>query len=221
MPMMNGNSQCVYVSSQHPIAFEWVRDALISDFALQDRVKRYSRTITAEIQPPALLILDCCSNDFWPETAIRWQRWGGSIVCIVSPEMTNYREQMRALYLGVGGLVQVSADIRKELPAAVNSVLQGKLWYSGSALGEYVRLGQFAPKKNGVFSQNLTLREDQILSFVERKFSNKQIADALGISERTVKYHVSNILRKSQVSNRRELLKVNGAELGVENGTAM
>lgn len=210
MSLVNSDSQLIYLCSEHPIAFEWIRELLISDPALQDRVKPYSRTITAQIQPPALLILDCCSINDWREIAIRWQRWGGSIVCIVFPETANYREQLRALYLGVCGLIPVSPNIRKELLTAVHSVLQGKLWYSRSALGQYLRMGQLAPGKNDAVPQKLTLREDQVISFVERKFSNKQIANALGISERTVKYHVSNILRKSQVSNRRELRKSSG-----------
>ncbi len=214
MSLVNSDSQVVYFRSEHPIALEWIRELLMSDPALQGRVKPYSRTITAQIQSPALLILDCCSINDWPEIAIRWQRGGGSIVCIVSPETANYREQLRALYLGVCGLIPVSPNIRKELLTAVHSVLQGKLWYSRSALGQYLRMGQFAPRKSDAVPHKLTLREDQVISFVERKFSNKQIADALGISERTVKYHVSNILRKSQVSNRRELLKSSVIEHG-------
>jgi DNA-binding NarL/FixJ family response regulator len=39
-----------------------------------------------------------------------------------------------------------------------------------------------------------------------RRFSNKEIAGALGISERTVKYHVSNVLSKLRAENRRTLL---------------
>jgi len=55
--------------------------------------------------------------------------------------------------------------------------------------------------------QRFTTREEQIVNFVVRGYSNKQIGSALGISERTVKYHVSNILQKSRVSTRKELLE--------------
>jgi DNA-binding CsgD family transcriptional regulator len=38
-----------------------------------------------------------------------------------------------------------------------------------------------------------------------RRLTNKEISSALGISERTVKFHVSNILGKLQLEDRRGL----------------
>jgi DNA-binding NarL/FixJ family response regulator len=53
---------------------------------------------------------------------------------------------------------------------------------------------------------SLTAREGQVLQLLMRKLANKEISGTLGISERTVKYHVSNILSKLQLENRRGLL---------------
>ncbi len=49
---------------------------------------------------------------------------------------------------------------------------------------------------------NLTKREVQILQFVSKGMLNKEIASALGISERTVKNHISNIFKKIKVTDR-------------------
>jgi DNA-binding CsgD family transcriptional regulator len=52
----------------------------------------------------------------------------------------------------------------------------------------------------------LSPREQQTLNLILRSASNKEIARALFITERTVKYHVSNILDKFGVASRRDLL---------------
>jgi len=68
--------------------------------------------------------------------------------------------------------------------------------------------------------EGLTQREIELLRLVAEGLSNKAIAQALSISENTVKYHLKNILQKLGVQNRAEavahalragLLKSNGA----------
>jgi DNA-binding NarL/FixJ family response regulator len=53
--------------------------------------------------------------------------------------------------------------------------------------------------------QGLTAREGQVLQLLMRRLANKEISRALAISERTVKFHVSNILGKLQLEDRRGL----------------
>lgn len=48
----------------------------------------------------------------------------------------------------------------------------------------------------------LTPSEERVLAFLDEGYTNPQIGDALHITERTVKKHVSNILRKLDVPNR-------------------
>ncbi len=54
----------------------------------------------------------------------------------------------------------------------------------------------------------LTEREMQVLSELSRGKTNREIAASLFITERTVKFHVSAILRKLEVTNRTEAVKV-------------
>jgi DNA-binding NarL/FixJ family response regulator len=51
---------------------------------------------------------------------------------------------------------------------------------------------------------DLTPRELEILSFLEAGRSNRDIANQLVISDKTVSVHVSNILRKTGTKNRLE-----------------
>lgn len=57
----------------------------------------------------------------------------------------------------------------------------------------------------GLFNE-LTRRENEVLSFIVRGLTNKEIAGTLGIKNRTVEFHVSNILSKLRVASRMEAI---------------
>ena len=58
----------------------------------------------------------------------------------------------------------------------------------------------------------LTVRETQVFNLLVQNKSTKEIADALGISEKTVRNHISNAMQKLAVKGRAqavvELLKL-------------
>lgn len=58
------------------------------------------------------------------------------------------------------------------------------------------------------FISPLTSRETEILEYIARGFLNKQIAVELGISEQTIKNHVTSILRKLNANARTEAVVV-------------
>lgn len=53
----------------------------------------------------------------------------------------------------------------------------------------------------------LTEREQEVLSLLAKGLANKQIAVTLGISEHTVKFHVSSIYSKLNATNRAEAIR--------------
>jgi DNA-binding NarL/FixJ family response regulator len=57
-----------------------------------------------------------------------------------------------------------------------------------------------------VAGQSLTARESQVLQLLFRRLTNRDIAYQLNISERTAKFHVSNVVNKLGLQNRRNLL---------------
>ena len=56
-----------------------------------------------------------------------------------------------------------------------------------------------------LMGDDLTVRERQVLALVARDFGNKQIAAELHVTERTAKFHVSNLLGKLRLNSRRQL----------------
>ncbi len=72
-----------------------------------------------------------------------------------------------------------------------------------------------APAPAPAERDKLSPREREILGFVARGASNKEIARALDVAESTVKIHVQHILRKLNLTSR-----VQAAVYAVENGLA-
>ena len=63
----------------------------------------------------------------------------------------------------------------------------------------------------------LTKREREVFELLIKNYTTKEIAEKLGISEKTVRNHISNVMQKLEVASRTaalvELLKLNELEL--------
>jgi NarL family two-component system response regulator LiaR len=87
-----------------------------------------------------------------------------------------------------------------ELAKAIRDAVSGRSTLSPEAARVLVQATR--PTKQPLI--DLTEREMEVLNLVAQGQSNQQIAEALVISLATVKYHISNILSKLQVSSRAE-----------------
>ena len=73
-----------------------------------------------------------------------------------------------------------------------------------SKLLRHIRQGSGEPTGTG----SITSRELEVLGLLARGLQNKEIADELSITERTVKFHVGSILRKLGAGNRTEAVAI-------------
>jgi DNA-binding NarL/FixJ family response regulator len=99
----------------------------------------------------------------------------------------------------------------EELLAAVKALEQGLLVGDPSLLAPYLSAGRESEPVSS--SETLTDREAQVLQLLAQGLANKQIGAALGISEHTVKFHVSAIFSKLGATSRTEAVR-----LGVRRG---
>ncbi len=119
-------------------------------------------------------------------------------ILLLSDDPLNVRE-MRRSYRVWGVLpTDVSSE---ELIAAVHALSQGLVVGTSTLLFESESEGE--PLSHGP----LTDRESEVLGLLAKGLANKQIAVALGISEHTVKFHVSSIYTKLSVTNRTEAVR--------------
>jgi len=112
-------------------------------------------------------------------------------------------EYIRAAFqYGANGYM-LKDDGQQELIRAIHSVLAGNTHLSpnicNKVIGCYLAdLGNPAPAR---YSNILTLREKEIIKLVAEGHRNKDIAEFLSISPKTVEKHRSNIMRKLKLHN--------------------
>ncbi len=128
------------------------------------------------------------------------------LVLSASSERDDVLEAVKA---GASGYLVKSAGVA-ELLDAVRATAAGQPVFTpglaGLVLGEYRRMST-VPADGGPELPKLTERETQVLRFVAKGLSAKQIGTRLGVSHRTVENHVQASLRKLQLSNRVELAR--------------
>jgi len=93
---------------------------------------------------------------------------------------------------------------KEELAHALQKIAGGGIYFSDQVLDE---LTKFSTVKKENEETHLTQREIEIVGLIEKELSNKEIADKLYISERTVETHRKNIFRKTKTNSVIGLIK--------------
>jgi DNA-binding NarL/FixJ family response regulator len=106
----------------------------------------------------------------------------------------------RALQAGANGYLLKRSSPDQILEAIVD-VSPGGAPMSSHIARKVVQSFQ-SPGKSNEPQESLTPREEEILDYVIRGFSNKEIADALSISVETIRVHLKNIYEKLHVRSR-------------------
>lgn len=84
---------------------------------------------------------------------------------------------------------------KEDLTNAILKIAKGGIYFSEEVLDELTRFSNMRKQNE---EAHLTQREVEIIGLIEKELSNKEIADSLFISERTVETHRKNIFRKTK-----------------------
>jgi DNA-binding NarL/FixJ family response regulator len=158
---------------------------------------------------PRLFLLDGCSLNLplGPLSGrLRANLPGSKFLALLPPDRTGESEMTLLFHWGIDGFVTFHKKWKTELPKAAIALLRGRLWVPSEVLLAFVKQMKTLLDTQLVAGQSLTAREGQVLQLLFRHLTNKEIAYQLNISERTAKFHVSNVLRKLGIENRRSLL---------------
>ena len=93
---------------------------------------------------------------------------------------------------------------RQELVTAICKIAGGGIYFSAEIMAALSRSGN---RRKETEEAHLTDREIEIIRLIEKEYGNKQIADMLFISERTVETHRKNIFRKTGMNSLIGLIK--------------
>ena len=197
----------VYLVESNPLASYYVlgilaRDSLLRAFNLQDVTKAAMAGHGASV-----FLLDNRELPLPLSECLRRLRTDHPEAKALVMDQEESREHiMRMLLLGINGFVPYR-DVSQFLAPAIHAVASGKMWLSREILTDYVQRTATISRHTGSGFEALTFRENQIIELVKRRLSNKEIAEILSIRESTVKFHLSNVFSKLQVSNRHALLE--------------
>lgn len=96
------------------------------------------------------------------------------------------------------------ASGQKELLTAIETIVAGGRYFAHPVLQQYEIFKKIRTNNEEI---NLTARELQIIACIIKHYRNKQIADELFISERTVETHRKNIYRKTNTRSEASLIE--------------
>ena len=127
-------------------------------------------------------------------------------VLYLTDDATDLQDLLYQGYLAWGALpVNASED---ELNIAIHALAEG-LWIAApNLIHDLLPRKQFQRLDDGeLITPALTGRETEVLQLAAQGLANKQIAMRLGISEHTIKFHLSSLYAKLGVSSRTEAVR--------------
>jgi len=140
-------------------------------------------------------------------------RFHEKIALLMLTENQAAARELASLNLRAWGVLtpEMSAE---ELLAALGALNEGLLVGAPALLPfDFARPLFIEKVDSDLPGEGLTERETEVLQLLSQGLANKQIASVLGISEHTVKFHVSAIYTKLGATNRAEAVR-----LGVRSG---
>lgn len=110
----------------------------------------------------------------------------------------------RVIGAGAKGYLSHSAN-ESELRMAIEVVREGSVWAPRKVMARLLESSLQENASAQVAPVKFTKREQEVLRLLVMGHPNRQIAEALGVDEGTVKAHMGRLMRKARVDNRTAL----------------
>jgi DNA-binding NarL/FixJ family response regulator len=126
------------------------------------------------------------------------QRWPA--IKVVAFSMHNDAQIIRRMLKAGASAYLTKSASHEELIAAIRAVVNGDVYYDRQVLD--VMTSSLTNNDSNFESEvNLSQRENEVLYYVSKEFSNQEIAERMEISLRTVETHKRNLVKKLRVKN--------------------
>ena len=209
--MVSTIDERVYLLSPHSFVLEELSGWLVPSGVPFERVRLpWSYTPSPrpiQAGPGSVCVIDGCYPGFATRALIQalLDTSPGTRVVVVAEELTE-AFAFPLLQAGVKGLLTYVGARRQLLPALA-AVSKGGYWVPRVLLTRFLD-AVLAPSTAPLPGRptSLSRREQDVLDALLQNLSNKEIAQRLNIAERTVKFHVSNLLAKFHVQRRADVI---------------
>jgi two-component system, NarL family, nitrate/nitrite response regulator NarL len=195
----------IAVIDDHPM----FREGAVQIFASMDDIEVVAEGATAadalkvaEELRPDVMLLDIGLPGGGLEAAAIIARTFPSVRAVMLTASESERDVAAALKLGARGYI-LKGSSGAEVVETVRAIFSGAS-YVAPSLAARLPIGISTHSEPAASRSDLTSREEAILSLVSRGMTNKEVANRLQLTERTVKHHMTSIMRKSKVRNRVE-----------------
>jgi len=200
-----GEKSTFIVADDHPLFREALIHAIrncVTDAEILEADSLATLQDVVEANPGAdLLFLDLHMPGVSGFSALAYMRNNHeSLPTVIVSAMDDPSVIRRAIQHGASGFIPKSATIAT-IEAAIAAILEGELWLPEGVDIDEDDLDSEEVRTAAALS-SLTPHQFRVLMMLSEGLLNKQIAFQLGVSEATIKAHVTAILRKMQVTNR-------------------
>ncbi len=190
--------------------FTMLNSALSTEFSIHECISELPTLNEIESISPSLIIIDANLFDKNPEKILAC--FGAGYKSLIYGGDWSDSKQIKAYTEGMSGYCVENAKA-VILMEAVKSILKGDIWIKHNLISTVInsllqRKQDDVSKKyfENNLSELLSGRELEVVERVQTGESNREIADKLCISERTVKAHLSSTFKKLNVPDRLHLV---------------
>lgn len=191
--------QVVYILSKDPHLIQHLETIENAQFVTQAVNSLQELTETAKRQ---LVIVDVDCIHWGAEEWVQF--FQDHLVLVASLKPTD-SEGQRAFVMGAKAYTHAYSS-PEQWRRVLEHVLDGQVWLGASLLSRLLnQISTALPSTSTQWQKDLTPREIEVAQQAARGLSNQQIAQALAISERTVRAHLSSVFTKLGVEDRLSL----------------
>jgi len=210
---MSGKRQLILVTLDEGLAAHWQHAFGKKYSRIANSLKELSKR---RRENPATLWVDCAMIPSGGWRSAEWQEilLLDHLRVIAASSNPNDEDGIEALDAGCAGYCQAyaAAAALKQIAEVVDA---GQVWIGKSLMQRMLQgtsqIAKSLAQKEAHWHETLTQREREVANLAANGASNQLIADNCGISERTVKAHLSAVFTKLNVSDRLQLaLRVHG-----------
>ena len=195
----------VLMSSNLEIVSEAIKKIFIDMFEIENvhTTKDINKIKKEELYKYDIVCINISKGEDYIEQIKYIKNNNKNLKIIVFDRYKSINTLKNIISLDVEGYV-VDIEDKEEFHYIISKILRGGKFYESNFVKEII-----TPSNNHLISK----REKEVIKQLVKGYDNLQIAKNLNITENTVKKHVTNILHKLKLKNRKEIITMKSLDI--------